>query len=155
MWLPLVRRSTSAASSSSADSGVTPAPPALFSALTTTRSSPCRAMSFGTKCFTACRPGLAKTSPRNRIFKARALTLDGERLSRGRPEKPALGDQEVERRVVRLLRHLGHDLRLEGQPDSEGRAREGGEGGVVVAAAAAEPDAARVEGHAGNEDAVD
>ena len=53
MWLPLVSRSTSAPSSSSADSGVTPMPLALFSALATTRSMPRPAMRRGTSRFTA------------------------------------------------------------------------------------------------------
>ena len=69
MWFPLVRRFTSAASSSSAVSGFTPTPLAAFSALATTRSTPWRAMRRGTSRFTAVRPGFPKTSPRKRSFK--------------------------------------------------------------------------------------
>src|SRR5512137_1861257 len=122
MWLPLVSRSTSAASSSSAVSGFTPTPLAAFSALATTRSTPCREMRRGTRRFTAVRPGFPKTSPRKRIFKGAGSRHAQEKVSTGsvlRPgrlgaEHPLLGHHRVERHVVGLARHLGDDLHLEG-----------------------------------------
>src|SRR5574341_112056 len=166
MWLPLVRRFTSAARSSSAPSGVTPAPLATFSALATTRSMPWRPTSRGTRAFTAWRPGLPNTSPRKRSFTARASSPAPERVStaggggprragRGRADHPPLRDHRVERGVVRLARHLAHELRLVGQADAGGPAGQAGQGGVVVAPSAAEAKARRVEGHTRHEDEVD
>src|SRR5688500_13248401 len=67
IWLPLVRQSAPASSSSSAISGVTPNPPAAFSQLTITKSAWCsRARDFP-NCRQAARPGLPTMSPTARM----------------------------------------------------------------------------------------
>src|SRR5512133_2373757 len=138
MWLPPVRRSTSAARSSSAASGVTPTPLDAFSALAITRSAPSRAMRRGTSRCTAWRPGFPKTSPRKRTFTRRESRPHAPRLSTREPERAHLGHDGVERDGVRLARERRHDLDVEAKADPERLRRDQLERGVVVAAAAAE-----------------
>src|SRR6266508_1554294 len=151
MWFPLVRRFTSAPSSSSAASGVTPIPEAEFSAFATTRSSPSRAMRRGARRCTAWRPGLPKTSPRKRTFTCPpggpSAGLAGEE------EDAGFRHDRVERRVVGLARELGNDLRVERDPEAE-RARHLLQRRVVVAATAPEAEAVPRECDARHDDTV-
>src|SRR5438874_6734793 len=64
-----------ALNSSRAMSGVMPKPPAAFSALPMTRSTPCSLTSRGTWRATVFRPGSPMMSPINRIFMAPLLRL--------------------------------------------------------------------------------
>src|SRR5712692_10239164 len=68
MWFPLVMTCTPTANNSRATSGVTPNPPAAFSALAMTKSTPRSRTSFGTCRATVFRPGSPTISPMNRIF---------------------------------------------------------------------------------------
>src|SRR5437667_2031007 len=68
MWLPLVSTCTPAANSSRATSGVTPKPPAAFSALAMTQSTPRSRTSRGTWRATVLRHGSPMMSPMKRIL---------------------------------------------------------------------------------------
>src|SRR2546430_13125538 len=68
MWWPLVSRCTPAATTPRATSGVTPTPPAAFSALAMTQSTPRSRTSRATCRATVLRPGSPMMSPMKRIF---------------------------------------------------------------------------------------
>src|SRR5438270_2650387 len=83
----MVMTSTPASTSSSWQLRVSPEPPAAFSALQTTRSSPQRGMSRGRAWLTILRPGAPTTSPMNRTFRGLGALIfspgefDGTRLA--------------------------------------------------------------------------
>ena len=83
-WLPSVIASAPAASSRSASRGVSPAPSATFSPLTTQKSTASSSLSAGSRSSTAARPGEPKTSARKRIFReSRAWRPGALRSPRG------------------------------------------------------------------------
>src|SRR6267143_557882 len=89
---------------SRAISPVSPAPPAAFSPLTTTRSISRSRFTAGTSAATACRPGLPTTSPTNRTLIARERRRSAtQRLSR---ERVSLFEVPVEGIDARIV--LGH-----------------------------------------------
>ncbi|ABA49138.1 hypothetical protein BURPS1710b_0451 [Burkholderia pseudomallei 1710b] len=70
-----------------------------------------------------------------------------------RPIEPRLGDDPVERQIVRFARQLAHAARVVCDAHRHGRrrARPCGERAVVIAAAVAEPEAAVIEADARNQ----
>src|SRR5712691_12849379 len=91
MWLPLVSTCTPAANSSRATSGVTPNPPAAFSALAMTQVTPRSRTSRGTCRATVLRPGSPMMSPMKRIF-TRPFPCACSRVSLRDVCKPSLAD---------------------------------------------------------------
>src|SRR5690606_18370511 len=82
------------------------------------------------------------------------LRSDASRPARRAAHDFRVGDDPVHRRVVRKHRHDLHELLAKPQADALG-ARGGGEGGVVVALAAAQSTASAIEGLAGDEEEID
>src|SRR2546423_822752 len=101
-WFPFVMTSAPASWISRAISPVSPAPPAAFSPLTTTRSISLSRFTAGTSAATACRPGLPTTSPTNRTLIARERSAT-EGLSRERVSLFEVPVEGVDARIV-----LGH-----------------------------------------------
>src|SRR5215831_4788106 len=88
MWLPVVNTWQPSSNSSSAIAGVSPKPPAAFSALAMTRSTWLVSTRWARWSWTILRPALPKMSPMNRIcIKASFLILTSETFNTEQPKK--------------------------------------------------------------------
>src|SRR5438445_9818125 len=110
MWLPEVMTSTPASNSASAVVRVRPMPPARFSPLAVTNSTPRSARRPGSSCSTARRPGLPMTSPIIRTRSApagRAVSLfgglPGPALTPSRSAAPRPCPADPPPRLLRVL----------------------------------------------------
>src|SRR5467141_2350815 len=115
-----------------------PNPPAAFSPLTTTRSSFQSAIRPGRRLSTIARPLRPTISPTNRMRTVSPLPAR---------DRLALGQHEIETRVVRQRRHCIDLLHRVGKPEGDDRllGAQCMEGEIVIAGSIADPAAAAIE----------